>query len=286
MKRIGVIANRKKPDADAVMRRIAAKADQLGLTLITCDATSEMLPRAEQSEPDVFASKIDVLLACGGDGTMLSAVRMLGDVQVPVMGVNLGSLGFMTSVTEPEAEHALEVLVSGKARASNRTLAVCRVTRNGGAPAEYRALNDIVVGWGESSRVVTLTVTIDETEVTSYVCDGLILSTPTGSTGHSLSAGGPILHPETPAFVLNVICPHTLSTRPLVVPDKANIAVTVAESRKELILSVDGQEAERVQQGDRIEVTRHEHPVQFLHLPGYDYFAVLRQKLGWRGRVT
>lgn len=284
--RIGVIANTDKPDAEAVLNRIAVRAAHHGVTLVTCDPTGAYLPHTERVEPDVFGARIEALLACGGDGTMLSAVRTLGNSLVPVLGVNLGSLGFMTSVPEPDTEQAVDALATGNYTASTRSWMICRLLRNGEQRATARALNDVVVGWGESSRVVTLSAYINDTRITSYTCDGLIVSTPTGSTGHSLSAGGPILHPETPAFVLNVICPHTLSTRPLVMPDRSQITIRVDQTDKKLILSIDGQENEPIQQGDRIEIERNPQPVQFLHLPNYDYFAVLRQKLGWRGHVT
>jgi NAD+ kinase len=130
--------------------------------------------------------------------------------------------------------------------------------------------------------MVTLELAVDDEPVTAYACDGMIIATPTGSTGHSLSAGGPLLHPQTAAFVINVICPHTLSTRPLVVADRSTISVRVSAASKQLLFSVDGVE-HPLGQGDRIEMRRSPHHVRFAHLPGYSYFAVLRQKLHWRG---
>jgi NAD+ kinase len=284
--RIGVIANTGKPDAEDVLARIATRATLHGMTLVTCDPTGGYLPNTERVAPEEFGSKIQALLACGGDGTLLSAVRALGNSMVPVMGINLGSLGFMTSVPGDDTERAVDAMATGDYTTSTRSMMTCRILRNGEQRTTTRALNDVVIGWGESSRVVTLTAYIDDTRITAYTCDGLIVSTPTGSTGHSLSAGGPILHPETPAFVLNVICPHTLSTRPLVVPDHSRLTIQVDQTAKKLILAIDGQENEPILEGDRIELERNPQPVQFLHLPGYDYFAVLRQKLGWRGGVT
>lgn len=286
MKRIGVIANLGKPRAPHVMAEIAAAAARLGVELVTCDETAQLLPAARRVAGEQFAEAIDVLMAFGGDGTLLRSVRRLHNLDIPVMGVNLGSLGFMTSVTDQEAAEAIEVLANDEYLTTRRTLATCRFFREGVFRAEHQALNDIVIGWGASPRVVTLDVHIDSAKVTSYVCDGLIVSTPTGSTGHSLSSGGPILHPETPAFVLNLICPHTLSIRPLVLPDDRLLVVEIAQAPKELILSVDGQETQWVKHGDRIEIIRSPQPLQFLHLPGYSYFSVLRQKLGWRGSVT
>ena len=285
MNQIGIMTNCDKPDAPQVMLRVANVAKRLGLTLVTCDQSSELLPDSVCVAPGEFGKTIDCLVAFGGDGTLLSSVRNLGDSDVPVMGVNLGSLGFMTSVPEDDVERAFEVLANDTYVASARTRAFMQLRRNGAVLAENRALNDVVIGWGTSTRVVTLAVEIDGKEVTSYVCDGLIVSTPTGSTGHQLSAGGPIVHPETPAFVINVICPHALSARPLVVPDSATITVHISDTAKELILSVDGQATEGVHQGDSIDVSRHEPSLTLLQLPEYRYFTVLRQKLGWRGSI-
>ncbi len=283
MKRIGVLANVSKRNAASVLAAIAERCAAHGMEMVVCDETADLVPAARRVEPNSFHTAIDLLIALGGDGTMLHAVRVLNHADIPVAGVNLGSLGFMTSVTQEEAGRVIDVVAEGTFRLSSRTLADCRLIGNGRNAGPVTALNDLVIGWGASPRVITLRVAIDGVEVTSYVCDGLIVSTPTGSTGHNLSAGGPILHPEAPAFVLNVICPHTLSTRPLVIPDNSVLTVEVVAANKNLILSIDGQEHDHVRQGDRIEMRRHDSRVRFLHLPDYNYFSVLRQKLGWSG---
>lgn len=283
MKKVGVLANCHKPEALAILSRLAEKAAALGMKLYTCDATGDHLPGAIRVSPAVFTRQIDVLMALGGDGTVLRAVRTLGGSDKPVLGVNLGSLGFLTSITEGNLARALEVLHKGTFTTSIRSIAECRLFRGKRQMAGYRGLNDVVVGWGISSRVNTLSVSVDGEPVATYVCDGLIVSTPTGSTGHSLSAGGPILHPASPCFVISVICPHTLSTRPLVVSDQSRITVRIVKALKKLLLSVDGQEGCTVQQGDRLEIRRFPKPVRFVHLPGHSYFSVLRQKLNWRG---
>ncbi|MFH0954307.1 MAG: NAD(+)/NADH kinase [Verrucomicrobiota bacterium] len=283
MKKIGVMANCRKAAAPAVLQRLAERAAELGLQIYTCDACGKMLPGARRVSAATMAGQIDVLLALGGDGTFLRAVRALNGRDKPVLGVNLGSLGFLTSVTEQNLDRALDALRRGKFRTSVRTMAECRVLRGRRQVAKYRALNDIVVGWGISSRVNTLALAVDGEPVAAYVCDGLIVSTPTGSTGHSLSAGGPILHPASPSFVISIICPHILTNRPLVVSDRSRITVSVVKAQKKLLLSVDGQEECAVQQGDRLEILRCARPARFVHLPGYSYFSVLRHKLGWRG---
>lgn len=286
MKTIGVLANCRKPHAADVLKRLAGKAKELELDLVACEDTAGLLPGAERVDAAALPDNIDVLVALGGDGTMLRAVRMLAGRDRPVLGVNLGSLGFLTSVTEDELERAIEVLKDGRFSTSSRSIAACSLRRDEREIGRYRALNDVVIAWGASSRVNTLEVALDGEPVAGYTCDGLIISTPTGSTGHAMAAGGPILHPESPSFVITPICPHTLSNRPLVVSDGSSICVRVLKAMKRLILSVDGQEEHEMGQGDAISVQRDEHGVRFIHLPGYSYFSVLRQKLLWRGSTV
>ena len=283
MKTIGVLANCRKPEAAEILKRLSSKAAERGLQLVTCNEAGRLLAQSVRVSNRTFAQKIDVLLALGGDGTMLKAVRALQGRDIPVLGVNIGSLGFMTSVTQDNLERAIDVLVKGNYTTSTRAIAECSLMRRGKKIGEYRALNDVAIGWGNSSRVVNLELSIDGESVTSYVCDGMIVSTPTGSTGHSLSAGGPILHPETPVFVINLICPHTLSNRPVVISDRSVVSVCVVETAKKLLLSVDGQEEQSIVAGDQLEIRRSVKGVRFIHLPGYSYFSVLRQKLHWRG---
>ena len=221
--------------------------------------------------------------ALGGDGTMLRVARAVGVRNTPIMGLNIGSLGFLTSVAEDELAQAFQCLAADRFTMSSRTMALCVVEREGRELFRDDALNDVVVGRRKSSRIITLDVAIDNRPVTSYTCDGLIISTPTGSTGHSLSAGGPIMLPETPVFVLSLVCPHTLSSRPVVVPDQRDIEVIARESAVELMLTVDGQVEQPLASGDLIRVRKSGRCARCIHLPGYSYFSVLRQKLHWSG---
>lgn len=287
MKRIGVVVNLQKPDSRPVLKRLVERSRDQQLELVTIPEVAAELPAARIVPEQEFADHVDIVVAMGGDGTMLSAVRLLNGGQAPVLGVNLGSLGFMTSVTEEAFEHALDVVVAGGYQVYERTLLHCRVERQGQQVAEYVALNEVVAGWGASSRAMTLRLEIEREEVAQYLCDGLIVSTPTGSTGHSLSAGGPIVHPAAPVFCVNVICPHTLSARPLVLSDQSEVAIHVLEipADKRPLLSADGQGEFVLDRSDVLHIRRHDHVVRFLHLPEYSYFAVLRQKLHWRGSV-
>lgn len=283
MKKLGVLANCRKPQAAAALRRLAGYARRLGLELKVCDDTAAKLPGGKKEPAMKMIREIEALLVLGGDGTLLRGARLLADRDLPVLGVNLGGLGFLTSVGEKDLGRALECLVKGRYSTSVRAVAECRLIRGKRLLGSYRALNDIVVGWGVSSRIITLDLLIEGEQVASYKCDGLIVTTPTGSTAHALSAGGPILHPDCPCFVVCAICPHTLSNRPLVLSDQKVLTVVVAWTAKPLVLSVDGQEERTVQQGDRVEIRRAAQDIRLVHLPDYSYFSVLRQKLNWRG---
>lgn len=285
MKHLAITANCSKPAAAEVVRRLAQRAAEQGLELYPVGETAALLPDHPPLAAEELGERADLLLALGGDGTMITAVHLLNGADVPVLGVNLGSLGFMTAVTADELEDAVDAVAADRCTLSTRTMAQCEVVRGNEAPGHFPALNDIVIGWGSSARLATIGLQVDGEDVTHYACDGLIVSTPTGSTGHSLSAGGPILHPETEALLVNVICPHALSARPLVLPDVNRLTVTLeaASPGKEMLLSIDGQQRAELEQGDLIRIEKHPAGVRFLHPPGYSYFSVLRKKLHWRG---
>jgi len=283
MKKIGVIVNTKRPRTEGVLTELCRLAEGHGFKLYAEDAEIANLLGAAHLPIESFAKKVDLVLAMGGDGTVLYTARALHGSEIPIMGINLGSLGFLTSVADAEIAQALETIANKSYKVSVRDVAECRIFADGTAVGEDPALNDIVLGWGASSRIVTLKLSIDGEAVGSFMCDGMMVSTPTGSTGHSLSAGGPILHPGIGGFGINVICPHTLGSRPLVVPNSSLIEIEVVNAAKELILSIDGQDEYKVERGVRIEIRRSPYPVRFLQLPGHSYFSVLAQKLHWRG---
>ncbi len=283
MKKIGVIVNTKRPRAEGILAELRTLAEGYGFKLYAEDATMAEMLGAEHIAVESFGQQVDVVLAMGGDGTVLYTARALHGSAVPILGINLGSLGFLTSVADSELAQALDAIAHQTFKVAERDVAVCQLFSKGSVVGEERALNDIVLGWGASSRIVTLNLSIDGEPVSSFMCDGMIVSTPTGSTGHSLSSGGPILHPGVGGFGINVICPHTLSSRPLVVPNSSVIEIDVVHAVKELILSVDGQDGYKVQRGDRIVIRKSPHEVKFLQLKDHSYFSVLAQKLHWRG---
>lgn len=286
MRRIGLTANTSKPAVDEAIAAVVRFARSAGWTLVACDDTADRSSAIERVPADRFAEGLDAMIAMGGDGTMLQAARRLCGRDVPLMGVNLGSLGFLASVPLEHLDEALQRMAEGSCVVSRRAQLAATVIRNGAEAGTYCALNDVVLGWGDTSRIVALELRMNDRPVGVFACDGLIVSTPTGSTGHSLSAGGPIVHPEAAVMVVNPICPHTLSHRPMVVPDTHRIEVVSLRSSKELILAVDGQDHHRIGEGDRVRIQKSPHTLRFLHLPGDDYFDVLRRKLHWRGSAA
>ncbi|MDF7808560.1 NAD(+)/NADH kinase [Pontiellaceae bacterium B12219] len=283
MKKIGVIVNTKRPRADDLLSELRELSAALGFELFAENAAMARTLGAALLPVSAFGTSVDVALALGGDGTVLYTARALHGSNVPIMGINLGSLGFLTSVSDSEMKPALEAVAEGTCSVAERDVAECRVFKKGTLAGVEYSLNDMVLGWGATSRIVTLQLSVDSEMVGTFMCDGMMVSTPTGSTGHSLSAGGPILHPGVAGFGINVICPHTLSSRPLVVPNDSLIEIDVVHAVKELILSVDGQDEYKVEQGDKIEIRRSPCRIKFLQLSDHSYFSVLAQKLHWRG---
>jgi len=284
MKTIGLIANCRKPSAPDVVRRTVDAAGELGLRIVVDTATAELLKPDGDIPADENLSDADVLLTLGGDGTMLRVAREHGLSGRPIMGVNIGKLGFLTGVGETDLPRALDCLARDDVVLAEMALVSVGAHRDGSEIGRYQALNDLVLHSAASGRITQLDVCIDGEQVNSYVCDGLIVSTPAGSTGHSLSAGGPILTPGTRAFVISLICPHTLSSRPLVIPDHCRIDVTVAGGGA--MLSVDGQVGQALKQGDTVGMRLSESHVQFVYLPEHSYFSVLRRKLHWSGSAV
>ncbi len=284
---LGIIANLMKQHAAEVLGRVARTARALDITLHADVSTVAVLGAGSVCPPERMGLETDVVLVLGGDGSMLHASRILGDHGVPLAGINTGTLGYMTCAAADRLEHVMASLKSGNVRIEERRMLAAELAIQGqAAPGTKHALNDVVVSRGESGRVVLLELAVDGRPVTTYVCDGLIVATPTGSTAYSLAAGGPIVSTETPALVVSVICPHTLSSRPLVLPDTSAIEIAVRRAAAPLLASVDGQDDTELRVGDRVRVTRSPRVARIVMLHEHDAFAVLRRKLGWSGSAV
>jgi NAD+ kinase len=231
-----------------------------------------------------LAGKVDLLIVLGGDGTLLSAARALGGHKIPVLPVNLGGLGFLTSVTLDELYPLLEQVVAGKHRTSERMMLDSQILRDGTTTMRQCALNDAVINKAALARMLDFDVHVNGDHVGRYRADGLIVATPTGSTAYSLAAGGPIIDPELDAFVITPICPHMLTNRPLVIPNTARIELDFAEAEDPVYLTLDGQIGTQLQSKDRIAIVQSANKVLFIRPPKKTYFEVLRNKLRWSER--
>jgi NAD+ kinase len=227
---------------------------------------------------------LELLVVLGGDGTLLSATRALAGQRVPILAVNLGGLGFLTSVTREELYPVLEQVLDGRHNTSERMMLDAHTFRNGKVVERQTALNDAVINKAALARMLDFDLYVDSAPVGRYRADGLIVATPTGSTAYSLAAGGPIVHPQLDAFVITPICPHMLTNRPLVIPDTARVEIHIAAGEEPVYLTLDGQIGFQLQPNDRVVVTKSKNRVAFIRSPQKTYFEVLRSKLRWGER--
>ncbi len=285
MRRVGIVA---KPDAlraPEVVTRLVEWLTARGIEVTLEKETAGIVPavRAAAAPKEELPGLADLLIVLGGDGTLLSMARAVGDLGVPIMGVNLGGLGFLTATTLDEMLPSLHAVLEGRMVVEERLMLVARVIRNGAALVEHMALNDIVITKSAMSRIINLAVSVEGEYATAYRADGLIISTPTGSTAYSLSAGGPIVFPSADAIVLTPICSHTLTNRPIVLPASHRIEVTV-QSDQEIMLTVDGQVGVGLRERDVVEVVKAAAHIRLVRVLQKDFFSVLRTKLKWGER--
>jgi NAD+ kinase len=284
IKRVGLIGNSEKVSAAAAVKRAARLIAAAGRA-IYCDAATARLAHLKAVVcPDAaaLARQVDLLVVFGGDGTMLRVAREIAGSRTPVLGVNVGGLGFLTAVPSPNLPQALKSIWNGQFKFESRVL-IQATGRCKGEQVNLTALNDIVIGRGIASRLIELDVSVDGDPLTRYRCDGLIVSSPTGSTAYSRAAGGAVVFPTADVFALTPICPHTLSNRSLILPLTATLEVKVASPRPATILSVDGQVVGELALGDKITMKRARRTVRLMHLAGSSFCETLRCKLHWRG---
>jgi NAD+ kinase len=284
-RRVGIVGQSRDPQLERALSSFAQVAQEHGLELFPepglhglCKAAGDMVP-----------GQVDLLLSFGGDGTLLRGARMVAPHHTPVLGINLGHLGFLTSVAPEYIRHAFEALAEGSFWLDTRFTLEARVfARDGSVGTEYLALNDAVLHKGGFARVVRLAVFVGEEreEVAAYAADGIILATPTGSTAYSLSAGGAIVAPAVECLLATPISPHTLAVRPLVLPAETRIEVEILQPHAEVVLTIDGQAGEALGYGDRLVVNRGKATVPLVRFPGQSFFPTLRRKLHWGAGTT
>jgi NAD+ kinase len=229
-------------------------------------------------------AQADFIVVLGGDGTLISAARQVAGLKVPIMGVNLGGLGFITQINKDDVLRALELVIGGNCPVEERIMLDAEVIRESTEVARFTALNDIVINKGTLARMIEIRTLVDGTCLTTYRADGLIISTPTGSTAYSLAAGGPILYPTLECIIVTPICPHMLTNRPLVLPDDKVISVMPSIDIEKVYLTADGQTGCPLQEGDIIEIRKSVHVTRIFSPGFYDHFELLRTKLKWGER--
>jgi NAD+ kinase len=283
--RVGIVAKPDAPEAAEVLRRLVAWLTQHGLAVTLEKETAGLAPAA--AVPAVrktdLPGLVDFLVVLGGDGTLLSTARAVGGIGVPILGVNLGDLGFLTATTLEEMLPALKEFLAGRMTVEERMMLGARVVRRGEVVSEHAGLNDVVITKSAMSRIINLRVAVEGQHATAYRADGLIVSTPTGSTAYSLSAGGPILFPTMDAVVLTPIASHTLTNRPIVLPGSVRIEVTLLTAQ-EVMVTVDGQVGVPLLEHDTVEIRQAAARIRLVRFPQRDFFSVLRSKLKWGER--
>jgi len=280
---VGVAIKAGEPRALPAARKLRKWLQERGIEVCFDTEAAAAAEEAGSSRAEL-ANRCDLIAVLGGDGTFLAVAREVGGRRVPLLGVNLGTLGFLTEVSLSEVETALEQILGGELQLQTRMRLSVRLEREGATVHEYTALNDAVITKGAVSRLIDLEARADGALVSAYHADGLIVATPTGSTAYSLSAGGPLLLPDVDALLLTPICPHTLTQRPVVLPDRVQLEISVTRPGEEIQLTVDGQEGAPLRVGDRVWVERSHYPIQTVVAQDRSRFDVLRTKLRWGER--
>ena len=286
IKTVGIISRPRREDVASVVPPLVNWLQAHGAEVICDTETGDCFgPLAVQTRKrEDLPVCTELLIVLGGDGTLLSAARLAAGRKVPILAVNLGGLGFLTTVSQDEIYPILEEMFSGKNRISERVMLEAEIIRDGAVVRRQIALNDAVLNKAALARIMDLELRVDGDYVTAYKADGLILSTPTGSTAYSLAAGGPIVYPTVEAFVITPICPHTLTNRPLVIPDSAIIEVDFKGGDEAAFLTLDGQVGIELMQGDHIRVHKAQDKLLLVRPAKKTYYEILRSKLKWGER--
>lgn len=277
--KIGIMPHTGKKLALRLAQNVIACLEARDITPWIEPKAAKIIGRVDLSPPDAGLGDLDVLLVLGGDGTLLRAARDAAQHDLPLLGVNVGHLGFLTELETDHLEVALAALINKEYKIEERMLISSRVIRNHQVVAAYHALNDAVIARGTFARIIQLQTFVDEQPVVDYQADGLIIATPTGSTAYSLSAGGPIVEPQLECLIITPICPHTLAARSVVVSDDSVVKVFVEASHKDMMLTIDGQIGFPLQSRDVIEVVKADMKAKFVKLHGRNFFTILNSRL-------
>ena len=287
IRRVGIVSKPVPRETRPILHTLLAWLQERRVRAVLDTETARVLRRPGGCKRDRLGPRCDLIIAIGGDGTLLSVARSAAVAGTPILGVNLGRLGFLTEVRREELFNKLDLVLKGDFELDERLMLDLRILRRGRSISHGYCLNDVVISKRSTlARTVELSVAIDGRYVTAYKADGLIVATPTGSTAYSLSAGGPIVDPQLDLFVLNPICPHTLAHRPLVLPASVTIDVTLVGPDHGIFLTLDGQVGHQVRLGDKVRVSRAKVRTRLVRTGESDYFHRLRSKLKWGERPT
>ncbi|MDH4232296.1 MAG: NAD(+)/NADH kinase [Nitrospirota bacterium] len=283
MKKIGIICKTGRKEPREILQELLPLLRQKGCEAFVDAETAAALNIRGFSRSEI-ASLVDIVFVLGGDGTMLSVSRLVAPKGIPILGINLGSLGFITEVNRDEIFSAVDKMLNDGCAIEERLMLTAAIYRNGNRITEYTVLNDIVINKGALARIIDLETNINNKYVTTYKADGLIISTPTGSTAYSLSAGGPILYPTLDSIVLTPICSHTLTNRPIVLPETSKIEIIIKSLSEDVFLTLDGQVGFSLRMDDVVEISKSPFKTKLMVPIERDYFQVLRTKLKWGER--
>ena len=281
IKKIGITANIEKEKIADHIRSLKKWLEEKGVKVFLEMEISRKIAHAGGMKWNELARNSQMVVALGGDGTMLRTARYLAGHRVPILGINMGSFGYLTEVNLNEIHSTLELIIEGKFVTEKRMMLDVSIKRGKTVTNVGDVLNDVVINRGDLSRMNELEVEVNGKYLTTYKGDGLIVSTPTGSTAYSLSAGGPIVFPGKDLIIINPICPHTLTNRPIIFSEDSNLKITLWSKDKGAMLTLDGQEAHRIKSGDAVIVKRSKHSITLVLSPYRSYGEILRSKLGW-----
>lgn len=284
LKKIGIYAKKSHPEVEQITMVAAQRLTSAGIEVLIEDGLAEQIGQVNGHSGEDIPSAVDMILVLGGDGTLISVARQVGDRQVPIVGVNLGQLGFLTEITREEMPEMLDRLIAGDYKISERMMIDAFIHRDDQVVGKYRVLNDAVINKGALARIIDMETYVDGRHLSTYKADGLIISTPTGSTGYSLAAGGPIIYPEINSLLITPICPHMLTNRPVIVWSRSVIEIEVKFQDDVVFFTADGQVGHKLLPGDRVEVRRSEIRTRLVSSPSREYFQILRTKLSWGER--
>lgn len=284
IKTVGIYAKKNHPEAPVLAQVICRALEQYGVTILFEPWLGKALASETVVLKETIPQRVDLIIVLGGDGTLISVARQVNGLRVPILGVNLGSLGFLTEITKHELPAMLEAVMAGDFKVNDRMMLDVEILRHGKLVEKHTLLNDAVINKGTLARIIDMETWVDGAYLTTFKADGLIISSPTGSTGYNLAAGGPIIYPGINSLVITPICPHMLTNRPLIVPSSSMVAIDVSFDDDVVFFTGDGQIGTSLEPGDRVEVRQSQARTYLIQSPNRNYFEILRTKLSWGER--